>query len=177
MSGLLARWRLSRRIAPSNLRTHADQVQHSRRPTSAPVRNRFYLFYISFFSSSIYLCGTPRGPIPLPDRSPPIRPGFSPPDSVPWCQTAPRSPRWLIGLSSVRKESPARGIFTPAPTPASPSRSRPSRSRRRSRTRLPGRPRSPLPGRTRSPPCSACSPAARAPAYQVHAPGLRRARA
>ena len=56
----------------SNLRTHADQVQHSRRPTSAPVRNRFYLFYISFFSSSIYLCGTPRGPIPLPDRSQPV---------------------------------------------------------------------------------------------------------
>ena len=61
---------LSGRIAPINLRIHADQVLHSRRPTSALMRNRFYLFYISFFSSSIYLWGTPRGPIPQPDRSP-----------------------------------------------------------------------------------------------------------
>ena len=33
----------------TNLRTHADQVRYSRRPTSAPMLNRFYLFYISSF--------------------------------------------------------------------------------------------------------------------------------
>ena len=57
------------RVTPTSIRTHADQVQHPCRPTSAPVLNRFYLFYISFFSSSIYLWGTPRGPVPLFDRS------------------------------------------------------------------------------------------------------------
>ena len=61
----------------TNLRTHAD-------PSSAltstyigasaePVLSLLYLFRL-FFSSSIYLWGTPRGPIPLPDSSqPPIR--------------------------------------------------------------------------------------------------------
>jgi len=47
------------------------QVQHSCRPTSAPMLNRFYLFHIPFFSSSIPPWATPRGPIALPDRRPP----------------------------------------------------------------------------------------------------------
>ena len=140
----------------TNLRTHADQVQHWCRPTSTKMLNRYYLFYISFFSSSIYLWCTPRGPIPLRDRSPPLRPGFSPSDSGSSWQAAPRSPRWMIGLPGARKPSPARGFSKAATTPASPSHSHPSRSRRRCRTRLPGRPRSPLTRRTRSPRCSAC---------------------
>jgi len=57
-------------VAKTDIRTHADLVQHSCRPTSAPMLNRYILFYISFFSSSIYLWGTPRGPISLSDRSP-----------------------------------------------------------------------------------------------------------
>ena len=67
------------RIAPTNLRTHADQVQHPRRPTSAPVRNRYILFYSSFSSSFFYLpMGTPRGPVSLPDRSRPFVRDFGP---------------------------------------------------------------------------------------------------
>jgi hypothetical protein len=47
-------------------------VQHSCRPTSAPMLNRYILFIVlSLLLSSIYLRGTPRCPIPLPDRSPP----------------------------------------------------------------------------------------------------------
>jgi hypothetical protein len=64
--------------APANLRTHADQVQHPCRPPSTPVLNRYILFSISFFSSSIYLWVTPRGPIPLPDRSSPFVRNFRP---------------------------------------------------------------------------------------------------
>jgi hypothetical protein len=73
-------------------------------------------------SSSIYLWGTPRGPIPLPDRSPPVRPGFRLPDSGSSCQATPRSPRWLIGLPSARKPSPAKGFSKPVRLPACPPR-------------------------------------------------------
>jgi hypothetical protein len=55
---------------PSTSAPMPTPVQHSCRPTSAPLQNRYILFSISFFSSSIYLLGTPRGPIPQPDRSP-----------------------------------------------------------------------------------------------------------
>ena len=50
----------------TNLRTHADLIQHYCGPTSAKPRNRFNSSISSFFSSSIYLWGTPRGPIPQP---------------------------------------------------------------------------------------------------------------
>ena len=69
------------RIAATNLRTHADPVQHWCRPTSAPVLNRFYLSIVPsslLLSSSIHLWGTPRGPIPLPDRSLPFVRDFRP---------------------------------------------------------------------------------------------------
>ena len=159
-----AMW-LRRRPSPSpaaNLRTHTDQVPHSCRPRSALVLNRFYLFY-SFCSSSFLLLSTYGVPLAAPSvctiearLSVGVHPRFLPPDSGSWWQAAPWSPRRLIGLLSAQKPSPARGISTPATTPASPLRSRPSRSRRRSRTRLPGRPRSPLIGRTRSRRGSAC---------------------
>ena len=69
---------LGGRITPTNISTHPDQVQHSRRPTSAPVLNRFNSSISSFFSSSIYLWDTPRGPIPQPYRSPPLVRDFRP---------------------------------------------------------------------------------------------------
>ena len=49
--------------------------QYSCRPTSAPVLNRFYLSIVlscPLLSSSIYLWGTTRGPIPHRDRIPPF---------------------------------------------------------------------------------------------------------
>jgi hypothetical protein len=104
-------------VALTNLRTHADKVQHSRRPTSAPVLNRFYLFYISF-SSSIYLWGTPRGPISQPGRSPPrclTRPGFSSPDSGSWRQAAPWSFLWPIARRKPPEPSPAKDFSKPVP--------------------------------------------------------------
>jgi hypothetical protein len=64
-------------------------------------------------------------------QNPAVHPGFSPPDSGLWWQAAPRSPRWLIGLPSVPKPSPAKGFSTPAATPAPPSRSRPCHFRQR----------------------------------------------
>jgi hypothetical protein len=60
-----------------------------------------------------------------------VHPGFSPLDSGSRWQTAPQSPRWLIGLPSVPKPSPAKGFSTPAATPAPPSRSRPCHFRQR----------------------------------------------
>jgi hypothetical protein len=38
-----------------DIRTHADPVQHSCRPTSAPMLHRFYFFYSYFSSSFFYL--------------------------------------------------------------------------------------------------------------------------
>ena len=58
-------------------------VQHVCRPTSTPMLNRFYLFYISFFSSPLFYLyvGYPsRHPFEL-DRSPAVRPGFLTSDS------------------------------------------------------------------------------------------------
>jgi hypothetical protein len=62
----------------SNIRSHADPHQHSCRPTSAPVRNRYILLSISFYSRFFYLWGTPRDPISKPDRSPPFVRDFGP---------------------------------------------------------------------------------------------------
>ena len=57
---------LGGRIAPTNIRTHADVLQHSRRPTSAPVLNRYILFYRSFSSSFFFYLpmGYPSRPHP-----------------------------------------------------------------------------------------------------------------
>ena len=57
------------------LRTHVDPVPHPCRPTSAPVLNRSYLI---IGPSSIRMWGTPRGPIPQPDRNPPSIRHFRP---------------------------------------------------------------------------------------------------
>jgi hypothetical protein len=64
-------WAARTEQQPTNLRTHADQVQHLCRPTSAPVLNRSYLSLFLSLLSSMPIWGTPRGPIPQPDRSPP----------------------------------------------------------------------------------------------------------
>jgi hypothetical protein len=62
--------RLPADLSCPNLRTHADQVQHSCCPTSTPVLNRFYSSIVLSLLSSIRIWGTPRGPIQQPDRSP-----------------------------------------------------------------------------------------------------------
>jgi len=49
-------------------------VQHVCRPPSTPMLNRYYLSIVLSslrLAASIYLWGTPRGPISLPDRRPP----------------------------------------------------------------------------------------------------------
>jgi len=115
--------RRERLVAGVNLRTHAEPVQHSCRTTSAPMLTRFYLFYSSFSSSFFYLPMGYHSRPHLSDRQKPAdlsvgaHPGFSPPDSGSSWQTAPQSPRWLIGLPSVQKASPARGIFQPESLP------------------------------------------------------------
>ena len=68
----------SDRPAPPNIRSPADLHQHWCRPTSAPMRTRYILFSISFYSPFFYLWGTPRDPVPLPDRSPPPIRDFRP---------------------------------------------------------------------------------------------------
>jgi len=90
-------------------------VQHVCRPPSTPMLNRFFLLSISFFSSPLLiLCmGYPSRHSPQSDRSPPICPGFSTPDSGSRLQAAPWSPRWLIGLPSAPKPSPAKDFSSP----------------------------------------------------------------
>ena len=39
----------------TNIRTHTDQLQHSRRPTSAPLLNRYILFYKFFLFFFFFL--------------------------------------------------------------------------------------------------------------------------
>ena len=77
------------RIRVTSLKTgHSSQtsaflptpVQHVCRPPSAPMLNRFYLFYISVFSSPLfylYLGYPSRHPL-QPDRSPPFVRDFRP---------------------------------------------------------------------------------------------------
>ena len=64
--------RLAERAGLANIRSHADQDQHVCRPPSTPMLNRFYLFYISLFSSPLfYLCMGCSSRHPLQhDRSP-----------------------------------------------------------------------------------------------------------
>ena len=62
-------WAARTKQEPANLRTHADQFQHSCRPTSASVMNRSYLFSISVFSSSIYVWGTLAAPSLCPNEA------------------------------------------------------------------------------------------------------------
>ncbi len=115
--------RRERLVAGVNLRAHAEPVQHSCRTTSAPMLNRFYLFYSSFSSSFFYLPMGYHSRPHLSDRQKPAdlsvgaHPGFSPPDSGSWWQAAPRSPRRLIGLPSARKPSPAKGFPKLVPLP------------------------------------------------------------
>ena len=53
-----------------------------------------------------------------PDRSPPLRPGFWLPDSGSWWQTAPWSPRWMIGLPIGQKKGhQPEGFSKPEPPP------------------------------------------------------------
>ena len=61
-----------------NISTHAVPVQHSCRPTSAPLLNRSHSSLFLSLLSSVRMWGTPRGPIPQPDRSPPLIRDFRP---------------------------------------------------------------------------------------------------
>ena len=100
----------------TNIRTHADLHQHWCRPPSAPMPNRFYLFYISLFCSPLfYLWGLVVGPRLC--IAPIHRPGFLTSDSGSRWQAAPWSPRWLIGLPSAPKPSRAKGISKPESLP------------------------------------------------------------
>ena len=99
------------------------QHPHPCRPTSEPMLNRFYSFISSVSSSFFYRpMGHPSRRQPSAREKPALpgsyaHPGFSPPDSVPWWQAAPQSPRWLIGLPSARKATPAKGFFQSVPPP------------------------------------------------------------
>jgi hypothetical protein len=62
-------WAARTEQQPTNLRTHADQVQHPCRPPSASMLNRSYLFSISVFSSSIYVWGTLAAPSLCPNEA------------------------------------------------------------------------------------------------------------
>ena len=100
----------------TNIRTHADLHQHWCRPPSAPMPNRFYLFYISLFCSPLfYLWGLVVGPRLC--IAPIHRPGFTTPISRLQCWAAPWSPRWLIRLPSARKPSPAKDFSKPESPP------------------------------------------------------------
>jgi len=85
--------------------------------------NRFYSSISSFSSSFFYRpMGHPSRRQPSAREKPALpgsyaHPGFSPPDSVPWWQAAPQSPRSLIGLPSARKATPAKGFFQSVPPP------------------------------------------------------------
>ena len=94
-------------------------VQHVCRPPSTPMLNRFYLFYISLFSSPLFYLylGYPSRHPHQPDRSePPIR-DFRPPISRLQCWAAPWSPRWLIARRRPPKPSPAKHFSEPGPPP------------------------------------------------------------
>jgi hypothetical protein len=71
----------------TDISTGADQVQHSCRPTSAPLLNWSHSSLFLPLLSSIPITGTPRGLIQQRDRSPPpcltvaAHSGFSPLDS------------------------------------------------------------------------------------------------
>ena len=91
-------------------RAAGHQPLHPCRPSSVlmptsigvgvePVHSLLYLSSSSFF----YLpMGYPSRPHPSARWRAAFRPGFSPPDSVPWWQTTPWSPRWLIGRGCIR---------------------------------------------------------------------------
>jgi hypothetical protein len=109
-------------------RHRQHQRQHPCRPSSAPMPTHIsvsaepVLFFTISFSSFFYTyMGYPSRHIQQPNGSLPpylavgVHPGFSPPDSGDPFQTAPRSPRWLIGLPRPSKPSPAKAFSRPEP--------------------------------------------------------------
>jgi hypothetical protein len=79
--------------------------------SAEPVLSFPYLFLLS----SIYLWVPLAAPSLCPIEG--VRPGFFAPDSGSSWQAAPWSPRWLIGLPSTPKPSPAKGISKPESPP------------------------------------------------------------
>jgi hypothetical protein len=99
----------------TSLRSHADQDQHSCRPPSTPIGNRFYLRSISLFSFSSFFY-LPMGGWWLGRVSaspPPLVQHFSPSINQARCWTSRWSPRWPIARRRVPQTSPARDFSKP----------------------------------------------------------------